>query len=85
MKEKPPRPGKYVDTDKAFVVHPDVIDAHLNYTGDNSSFSDIFNERKKTRADGEPYWNTDHDAEMKLTAEERTLVAAALGWRFKRK
>jgi len=66
------KPGKWVDDDKAFVVHPDMRDALMDYHPDRNSFKDAFDARNKAVENGEVYWNTDHDDEMKSTAEERT-------------
>lgn len=75
------RNGKYTN-DQQFVVHPDIREAMMNYTGDRSSFSEIFSRRDQCVADGETYHNDDHDSEMAETALQNTLAAIARGWKF---
>jgi hypothetical protein len=78
------RPGKFLDTRKAFTVHPDMQTFFEQY-GQGMTFEEVRKLRDEMLANGEPYWQTDHDPEMKETAEERTKVAAARGWRWPRK
>lgn len=73
---------RYRDPKKEFVVHPDMIDAFKSYNGDKDHFEKAFEKRRELTAKGEPYWNTDHDVEMKETAEERSKNPL---WRFSRK
>ena len=72
MSEHGPKPGKWVDTKKAFVVHPDMQEALMNYNPSRSSFKDCFNARDEAVEAGEEYWETDHDVEMAETARERS-------------
>lgn len=71
--------GQYVDPERVFVVHADMLDAFKSYDGTNSSFNAVFAARRELTASGEPYWNTDHDIEMTETAFENTCRFLALG------
>lgn len=71
-KEGAPKPGKWLDPEKAFVVHPDIQEALMNYDPSRDSFKEVFNERDRQAAEGEIYWNDDHDAEMADTARNRS-------------
>lgn len=75
------RNGKYTNAQQ-FVVHPDIREAMMNYTGDSSSFSTIFKRRDQCVENGETYHNDDHDSEMAETALANTLAAIARGWRY---
>lgn len=66
---------KYVDPDKAFIVHPNVLIAYLNYTGDHEAFIQMMREAK----DGH---NSEFDEYMRQIAEDRTIAQAMLGWKF---
>lgn len=70
--------GKYVDPEKAFVVHPDITRAFLGYDGTDGYFKQVFEERDQKILSGEYYWNTDHDTQMAQTARERSQDAAAI-------
>jgi hypothetical protein len=72
MSERQPRPGKYADTDKTFTVHEDMVTFFTNYGERGMTFEDVRAMRNWLTGQGEPYHNTDHDAEMAETAEERT-------------
>jgi hypothetical protein len=74
MKER-----KYVDQDKAFVVHPDITEAFTSYDGSPDHFKKTFDHRDQLISDGEYYWNTDHDVEMTETAEIRSKQP---GWEY---
>ena len=63
--------SKYVDQLRTFVVHPDLQAAYRNYR-DGDSFEKMFEKRREKTANGEAYWNTDHDEEMLETARERS-------------
>ena len=76
---------KYVDPTKAFVVHPDITEAYLNYDGTPGSFSDVFKDRDARVAAGEDYHNPDHDIEMKQSALMLTMNALMQGWHFPRR
>lgn len=76
------RKRKWVDPDKAFVIHPDMQDALMNYDGTGRTIREVFDERDRRVADGETYHNDLHDEEMLETAEERTKLAAAKGWKY---
>jgi hypothetical protein len=82
MSERQPKPGKFVDPEKAFIVHPDMVDFFTSYGERGMTFEDVKKMRDWLTSNNEPYWNTDHDAEMLETAEERTRIAAAQGWKF---
>ena len=73
-KERKPKPGKWLDSTKAFVVHPDIQYALMNYHPDYG-FKGVFRDRDKAVEAGEVYWETDHDAEMRETAYERSRRA----------
>lgn len=74
MKER-----KYVDPEKAFIVHPDIADAFTEYDGDPDHFKKVFKERDEAIANGEYYWNTEHDVEMAETARIRSQQP---GWEY---
>lgn len=76
--------GKWVDTERVFVVHPDSQEWLMNYRK-GAKFQDLQDERNAILAEGEDHHQTDHDIEMLLTAEERTLMAAMMGWKFPNK
>lgn len=72
---------KYVDPQKQFVVHEDMIRAFKEYAAGNTlAFQEMAERRNDLVAQGYLYHNTDHDAEMFQTAKERTLNALANGW-----
>lgn len=76
--------GSLVDYHEEFVVHPDTIDATIDYrAGNKKAYANMAKRRDDIYKSGEPYWNTDHDAEMTETAHENTLIAAAHGWIYK--
>jgi hypothetical protein len=66
--------------DEEFCVHPDIKETMKNYKGDRRIFGKLFKQRDEQLEGGEPFWNTDHDVEMKETAEQRTLQASMEGW-----
>lgn len=72
MSERRLKRGKWVDTDKAFVIHPDMQEALMNYRPGGDSIKECFEERKKKIDAGEPYHNSDHDVEMAETARLRS-------------
>ena len=72
MTERHLKPGKWVDTSKAFVIHPDMQEALMNYDPNGNSIQDCFDERKKKIEAGEEYHNSDHDVEMAETARLRS-------------
>jgi hypothetical protein len=76
--------GKYVDPERAFVVHPDITRAFLGYDGTEDYFKKVFQERDERVLNGEYYWNTDHDEQFARTARERSQDAEliSLGWSF---
>lgn len=74
MKER-----KYVDPEKAFVVHPDIADQFTTYDGNPDHFKEVFRKRDKLVEEGEVYWNTEHDVEMAETARERSQQP---GWEY---
>lgn len=75
---------KWVDPEKAFVVHPDMGRALRDYRPDGDSLGEVFEWRDQMASSGEEYWNTDHDDEMRETAENRSKDAGIItsGWRF---
>jgi len=73
---------RYANKDKRFIVHPDMIEAFTGYDGTKDSFKRVFSKRDKQVADGEVFWNADHDEELAQTAKENTDNAIARGWRF---
>ena len=78
---KLPGGNKYVDDDH-FVIHPDMSYARRTYDGTPRSYAVAMEIRDEMVAEGEPYWNTDHDVEMAETARERTQTASASDWRY---
>ncbi|WP_438980239.1 HNH endonuclease [Polynucleobacter sp.] len=76
--------GKYVDPEKAFVVHPDITQAFMGYNGKDDYFKTVFEERNEKLLRGEVYWNTDHDKQLSETARDNSIDAGliALGWMF---
>lgn len=78
------RPNKYVDPDKAFVVHPDITEAFMGYDGTGDYFKKVFADRDERVRNGEYYWNTDHDEQFRETARVRTMDADMIagGWTF---
>lgn len=78
------KPNKYVDPEKAFVVHPDITEAFMNYNGTEDPFKAVFAARQAALDRGEVYWNTDHDEQFRQTARERSMDAEiiAAGWTF---
>ncbi|HZX14966.1 MAG TPA: hypothetical protein VFF49_11280 [Thermodesulfobacteriota bacterium] len=79
MKE---RGKRYIDPEKQFCVHPDMIQTFKNYDGTKDSFKKTFGERDELVKNGDVFWNTEHDEEMLKTARDNTDNAAAGGWRF---
>lgn len=73
--------NKWVNTDEAFVVHPDSQEWLMHYQP-GRKFGELQEVREDIIDRGEHHHNTDHDEEMLQTAEERTLAAAMLGWKF---
>lgn len=71
-KEGSPKPKKWLDPDKAFVVHPDMQEAMMDYNPSRDSFKEVFEARDEAVEDGEVYWNDDHDDEMAETARNRS-------------
>lgn len=69
MKE---RGKRWIDPEKKFVIHPDMLEAFRGYDGKKDAFKETFEARDEAVKRGEIYWNTDHDSEMKSTAEERS-------------
>jgi hypothetical protein len=63
---------RYIDQKKHFVVHGDMQQAFDNYDGTDKSFREVMKARREKTERGEPYWNTDHDCEMEITARERS-------------
>lgn len=78
------KPNKYVDPEKAFVVHPDITQAFMSYDGTGDPFKDVFKARNEALARGEVYWNTDHDEQFRQHATQRNADAALItaGWKF---
>lgn len=76
--------GKFVDPERAFVVHPDITRAFLGYDGTDDYFKKIFHDRDERVKNGEYYWNTDHDEQFARTARERSIDADMIagGWTF---
>lgn len=74
--------NKWVDPQKTFVVHEDILTAFQGYDGDPDHFKKVFKERDEAIANGEVYWNTDHDVEMAETARERSQQP---GWEYPRR
>jgi len=69
--------------DKDFVIHPDTRQAFREHRkGNKGAFKDMVEGRKAKVDQGDKYWNTDHDVEMKQTAIERTDNAAIRGWKW---
>lgn len=66
------RGKRYIDPEKKFCVHPDMLDAFQNYNGTDDSFKKVFRERDEKTRSGELFWNPDHDVEMRETAIERS-------------
>ena len=66
-------------------VHPDMLNAKANYHLNKGSFQEVFNERKHTLAQGEPYWNTIYDDQMKVIAKHQTRLARMRSWVFPKK
>lgn len=78
--------GKLVDPNKKFVIHPDMLRGFFEYRkGNKKAIQEVMDRRRPLKENGEIYWNTDHDAELKQTAIERTLNAVNLGWIYKSK
>lgn len=72
---------RYVNPQTTFVVHPDMIRTFKEYSAGNlNAFQEMAERRNDLIMQGYLYHNTDHDAEMFETAEERTLNALANGW-----
>lgn len=78
------KPNKYVDPDKAFVVHPDITETFMGYDGTGDYFKKVFADRDERVKNGEYYWNTDHDDQFRQTAHERSIDADMIagGWTF---
>lgn len=74
---------KYVDPDKGFIIHPDMGNALRNYKG-KETIAEVLEERDEAVAEGDEYWNTDHDAEMLETARNRSRDAGLIGdgWEY---
>lgn len=69
--------------ENAFVLHPDnEIARQLYATLGNEAYDQMMAHRDELLAQGEPYWNPDHDAEMLQTAAENTILAESQGWSF---
>ena len=83
------RPEKWIDPDKEFVVHPDILESFQNYNGSGCSFASTFKARGEVLAHDPDmiYHDDSHDREMEETARERTRVYAAKGnkWPVKRR
>ena len=78
--------GSLVDPSEDFVVHPDMVEGFKNYRkGNTNAIAEVMQARKPLKEKGDIYWDTTHDAEMKQTAEERTLNAVNNGWQWKKK
>lgn len=78
--------GKLVDPKKKFVIHPDMLRGFFEYRkGNKNAIQEVMDRRRPLKENGEIYWSTDHDAELKQTAIERTLNAVNLGWMYKKK
>lgn len=74
------RGGKYAP-DNMFVVHRDIRDATMEYKGDVNMYNQVFEARNEQLKQGNIYWNTTHDVEMKQTAVERSQNPGWwLGW-----
>lgn len=65
------RGNKFIDPDKAFIIHKDQWAWLRNYKGKDTPIDALFREREEKLDEGEPFWNSDHDEEMKETARER--------------
>ena len=64
---------RYVDSKKAFVVHPDIYRAFKDYrSGDQDSFKKVMENRDKILVNGEIFWDSNQDETFKQTAEERS-------------
>ena len=72
---------KYVER-KHFVIHPDTETAFKNYDGTPRSFKVMGEIREELIAEGEQYYDNDHDREMAETARERTILAQTKGWHY---
>lgn len=79
-----PARNKYVNPERAFVIHPDITDAFMGYDGSKDYFKTVFKTRDELLAKGEVYWNTDHDRQLLDTARENTMDAGLIGsgWIF---
>lgn len=78
--------GKLVNTEEEFVVHPDNMKALDEYRrGNKDAYKQLLDERAEKTKRGEKYWSTDHDEEMKQTAEERTNNEIMKGRKFPKK
>lgn len=66
---------KYIDPDKAFCIHPNVLLAYLRYQGNAGEFERIMKEAKSGH-------NDEYDDYMRQVAEDRTLAQAILGWQW---
>lgn len=67
--------NKYVDSEKAFIVHPNVLEAYLNYNGDPDEFLRQLKEGKHGH-------NDEYDEYMRQIAADRTIAQAILGWEW---
>lgn len=78
------KPGKWVDPDRSFVIHPDIQEALIDYDGTNNSFASVFAERNRLLKENPNavIHNNLHDVELRETAIERTKTWAAQGKKF---
>ena len=77
--------GSLVDSEKEFIVHPDMIETLRKYReGNKNAFKEMFKERAKLTDEGKKFWNDTHDNEMRQTADERSRNPM-FRWPFRRK
>jgi hypothetical protein len=66
---------KFVDPNKGFVVHPNVLLAYLTYRGKAEEFEEVMHQAKEGH-------NDEYDQYMLEIAEQRTIAQAILGWKW---
>lgn len=80
------RKRQTIKRDKSFTIHPDMLDFYQGYKRGGPTMDDISDARDKKLEDGQPFWNTDHDEELRETAKENTDNAiTGRGWGFPRR
>lgn len=79
------RKRRRVKRGDSFTVHEDMLDFYKGYGRGGPSMEEIGRRRNQKLKEGDAFWNTDHDEEMKETARNNTDNAVCKGWKFPRR